>query len=84
MTGLLRAWFSTHSPLREDEKRLILAVKQIDYWQRYALEECRKSQAIVTAWLVAMEMPEVDLRDDIQGLLRSIDDQIAVLSEEIV
>ena len=45
--------------------------------QRQVLEERRERLALVNAWRISVEQPEVDLRDDLDMMIRSLADEVA-------
>lgn len=62
---------------------LVSAAKQIAEWQELALMCQRGTRDLAIAFRVAMETPEVDLRDDLDNLVRDLSDAVATLEEHI-
>ena len=52
--------------------------------QRQVLEERRERLALVNAWRISVEQPEVDLRDDLDLMIRSLADEVAQIEEQVV
>ena len=48
------------------------------------LEHLRTVQGMAAAWLISIEMPEKDIRDDLVTMERSLCFQIAALEEHIL
>lgn len=87
MTALARI-FHTHRliglqrALIKDQSRLIN--QQTDHLQRVHLEHARELRGLVSAWLLQMEQPEIDVRHELVQLDSELGDRIAVLEELIV
>ena len=48
------------------------------------LEHFREVQGMAAAWLISLEQPELDIRDDLAALERKLGIQIAKLEEHIL
>jgi hypothetical protein len=48
------------------------------------LEHMRTMQGMAASWLINLETPEVDLRDEIGNLERTLAESIAVIEEHLV
>lgn len=88
MIGLIRYWLQIHWR-SQDDLRLQLAALQnamarIEEWQRLTLMTTREAHGMAVAWRLSMETPEIDIRDDVEKVIREYEDQIARLSEQIV
>lgn len=46
-----------------------------------ALEGAKALREIVQAWRISLEVPEIDLRDEVQALLTELEDKIAIMQE---
>ena len=51
---------------------------------RVHLHYTREMQGIVSAWLIALERPEVDLRHDLAEFERALGNRIASLEEHVL
>lgn len=51
---------------------------------RLRLDALKQQQGLVAGWLINLERPEIDLRDDLAELDREISDGIARLEEHVV
>ena len=51
--------------------------------QRLKLEHHREIQGIVSGWIINLESPEIDMRDELHLLLARLADHIAVLEEHV-
>lgn len=69
---------------RDQDKALKQVVQLVDLSGRAVLESHRQALDIAVAWRIALECPEVDLREDIDGLIRRLHDEIAKLEEQVV
>lgn len=68
------------------EQTLLLgaAARKIDEWQQLALHSQRAARDIAVAWQVAMEKPEIDVRDEVGILVRDLSDNVAALEETVI
>lgn len=87
MTLIRRIWIALN--LLEQQQRLISAQQQLiedqnQRLQRLHLEHLREMRGLVAGWLIHHEQPEVDLREDLAALDRTLDHQAAVLEEHVV
>ena len=57
---------------------------QVEAVQKTELEHLRMIQGMAAAWLISIEMPEKDIRDDLVTMERSLCFQIAALEEHIL
>lgn len=55
-----------------------------DLLLRESLEWMRRCRDVGVAWRVSMESPEVDLRGDVDVMIRDLDDLIARYEEHLV
>jgi hypothetical protein len=58
-----------------------MAIRAVRLEQESQLISARAMLDLATAWRVAMERPEVDLRDDVDAMIETLSDQIAVMEE---
>lgn len=49
--------------------------------KQVALEGARALREIVEEWRISLEQPEIDLREDLETLLRDLSDNIAMMEE---
>lgn len=49
--------------------------------RRAILELHREMRDLATAWRIAIESPEIDIRDDVSEMIRALNDKIAQLEE---
>lgn len=56
---------------------------EVEELKRVALASQVAARDLVVAWRVSLELPEVDLRDDLDLMIRDLDDQICQLQEHI-
>ena len=63
---------------------LRVAAKKIAQWQDLALDTTRSMRDLAISYRVAQEQPEVDIREDLDQIVRELDDQMARLTEQIV
>ena len=81
----LRARYVTKQEVIEAQRKLIaIKDRQIAEWKRACLEQTKASEQVCLAARLALESPEIDLRDDFETLLREIGDQRARLEEQII
>lgn len=66
------------------QKLLEIYRDSIDDWQRRALDAVRLQRELAIAFRVAVEKPEIDIRDDLDKLVSDLSDSIAQLEEQIV
>lgn len=69
--------------LEQQRDLLLEAGATITQWQDLALESQRSARDIAIAFRISMEKPEVDLRDDLDELIRSLSDSVAQLEEHL-
>ncbi len=55
----------------------------LDEIRQLKLDHTRGMHGIVLGWLLSMERPEVDLRDEVVAMERSLGDTLAVLEEHV-
>jgi hypothetical protein len=60
-----------------------LEAKQADI-NAVKLEHMRTMQGMAASWLINLETPEIDLRDEIGNLERTLAESIALIEEHIV
>ena len=70
--------------IEAQRKLLFIRERQIDDWKRATLTQARAAAEIALAARLAIESPEVDLRDEFDTLLREVSYQVARLEEEVV
>lgn len=70
--------------LKKQSDLLKCAAKQIDEWQMLALNSQRSTRELAIAFRLAQESPEIDIRDNLDALIRDISDSIASLEEHLV
>lgn len=66
------------------ESQAALIVKQHDRIQRMQLDHFLDMHGLVSAWLINLESPEIDIRDDLSRLERDLGNRIAALEEHVV
>lgn len=81
----LRSRYVTKNEMIEAQRKLI-AIKnhQIAEWQRACLSQTQAAEQVALAARLAIESPEIDLREEFDLLLREIGDQRARLEEQII
>jgi len=57
---------------------------EIEELQRSALALQVAARDLAIAWRLSIEAPEVDLRDDLDALIRDLSDQVAQIQEHVV
>ena len=63
---------------------IVMAQKQqetIRNQRRAILELHREMRDLANAWRISMESPELDIRDDVSGIINVLSDKIAQLEE---
>jgi hypothetical protein len=55
----------------------------VDLLQRQVLEERRERLALASAWRIACEQPEVDIRDELDAMIRGLQDEVAQIEEQV-
>lgn len=64
--------------------RLLLVYrKQVEEYKQAALDASRACLDLAVTFRIAMERPEVDLRDTLDVLIRDLQDQVAVMEEHL-
>lgn len=86
---LFREWETRilrHAAMKagSENKLIIEAIRTIDMWQQLALAEKRGARDIAVAFRASLDSPEIDIRDDVDDLIRSLSDQVAKMEEQIV
>ena len=71
-----------HEQLGEAQNRLIADL--IAENRQLRVNHARDMHGVVLGWLLSMERPEVDLRDEIAAMERSLGNQLAVLEEHVL
>ena len=56
----------------------------IDQWQIRALEAVKLQRDLAIAFRIAVEKPEIDIRENLDQLISDLSDNIAQLEEQIV
>lgn len=46
-----------------------------------AMEGAKALRDLTEAWRISLETPEIDIRDEVDALLRDLDDRIAMMQE---
>jgi hypothetical protein len=71
--------------LINDQRRLIdYLINERENLRRSNLELVRDKQGIVSGWLLSLEQPDNDVREELWVLVRSLGEQIAMLEEHVV
>jgi hypothetical protein len=65
-------------------KQLLAAVEMIEQQNQVTLMMARNYADLAVAWRLSMEQPEIDLRDDLDELIRTSLDEIAKLEEQVI
>ena len=65
------------------ESQADLILKQHDRLQRIELDHYQELRGLVAGWLISLESPEIDIRDDLAMLDRDLGDRIAILEEHL-
>jgi hypothetical protein len=85
MRVLRYAWLFLDRKGAEEELLLLRnANETIEYWKRTALDGWGHALDTALAMRISMEKPEVDIRDDVDGLIREIRDRLAQIEEMTV
>ena len=58
--------------------------KQVEDYKQVALELQRAYLDLAVAFRIAMERPEVDLRDELDALIRDLRDQLSIYEEHVL
>lgn len=56
----------------------------LEHWQQFALGEARNTHAILVAWRLSMDAPELDVHEQVDAMIEEYQDQLARLTEQIV
>lgn len=48
------------------------------------LDHCRELHGLISAWLICLETPEVDMRDSLAAMEQALSERVAVLEEHIL
>lgn len=78
------SYVSRREIIEAQRKLLAIRERQIEDWKRATLAQARAAMEVALAARIAIDTPEVDLRDEFDGLLREISYQVARLEEEVV
>lgn len=86
---LFREWEArilNHAAMKagSESKLIVEAIRTIDMWQQLALEEKRGARDIAIAFRASLDSPEIDIRDEVDDLIRNLSDQVAQMEEQIV
>ena len=63
---------------------LVMYRKQAEDYKQVALELQRAYLDLAVAFRIAMERPEVDLRDELDALIRDLRDQLSIYEEHVL
>lgn len=66
------------------EAQAALILKQHAHIQMLQLEHHRDMRGLICGWLISIDQPEVDIRDDLAELDRELGHRIAALEEHVV
>lgn len=84
----LRGFLTADRLLRRQQHLLTeqarLIGDQTDEIRRLHLEHARELRGVVCGWIISLERPEVDLREDLFALDRKLANQVAQLEEHIL
>lgn len=78
----LRAVLRCQDELIEAQQKVIDL--QREELERVHLEYTREMQGVVCAWLIGLERPEVDLREDLAAFDTALAHRIALLEEHVL
>ena len=78
------SFVSRQEVIEAQRKLLLIKERQLNDWKRATLAQARAAQEVALAARLAIESPEIDMRDDFDALLREIGYQVARLEEEVV
>ena len=67
--------------IRHQSKLIRLLKEQRNVQQ---LNHTRELQGLVSAWLICLEKPELDMRDDLAALEQALGERVAVLEEHVL
>jgi hypothetical protein len=87
MVRLLTRALLTIRELREamQQQQVLMVYREgIDILNRQILEERRERLAMVNGWLLSIENPEIDIRDDLRLMARALMDEVAQMEEQVV
>jgi hypothetical protein len=86
LMGFFKQWWEITRITSKEEslRRELEYVAAIQVWQRNALAAMKATLDLAIAWRVAIERPEVDLRDDLDAMIQNISDEVAQAEEHIV
>ena len=63
---------------------LLLRQQEVTEWQQIALAANRSSLDLAVAFRIALERPEVDIRDDLDKLILDFRDQVSKMEEHVL
>lgn len=69
--------------LAEQSLILEMAASSIEEWQQRSLAAVRVQREIATAWRAHCDSPEVDIREDLDNMIRDIADNVAMMEERL-
>lgn len=78
----VRSLLNTSAVLIESQANLIL--RQHAQMQAMEVEHYRELRGMIGGWLLSMETPEIDVRDDLATLDRELADRISLIEEHLV
>jgi hypothetical protein len=70
--------------IRELTTALEAATEIMEALSQALLTTSRGARDVAYSWLLSHEQPELDVREDIDGILAALNDHIALLEEQIV
>lgn len=70
--------------LRSQQEMLLAAAQEIGRWQEVALVSQKATRDLAIAFRVSQDVDGVDIRDDLDELVRELQDAVGLLEEQIV
>ena len=85
MVSFLGFRFVSRQEIIDAQRNLLrLREEQLELWKRSTLAEARAAQEVALAARLAIESPEIDMRDEFDTLLQELSYHVARLEEEVV
>lgn len=77
-------WVTKQEIINAQRALLEIRHREIEEWKRACLAQTRAAVEVALAARIAIESPEIDLRDEFDDLLRELRDQAARLEEQVL
>ena len=81
LVGYFQGWMAAREALNAAIGWREIAERRKDRLEELALSFARSQRELCWAFRLAVEAPEIDIRDDLDAMIASLSDQIALMEE---